>query len=238
MKNLTTDNAFVRDIVSAARANFLPALGLQSVALFLLWSYHFWPQARRTLEHLAQLKHDSGFVFAIVTSALAGAILPLCLQRLQRGDHRRVATAALPILLLFWGLRGCMVDVFYRVQTALWGDNAQPLTLAIKILVDLGIYTPILGVPSAVLIFAWLDNRGRNTKFRAPSRGEFLTWYRRDVWPLMRMAWVVWLPALVVIYALPQGLQYPTSIIIQCFWALILVVLTDKGQTVSSAAQI
>jgi len=48
--------------------------------------------------------------------------------------------------------------------------------------------------------------------------------------PLSPVAWLVWTPALVVVYSLPPGLQFPVAAIIQCFWALILVVLTDKGR--------
>jgi hypothetical protein len=215
-------------MIGAARANLAPGLGLQSVAFFLLWSYHFWPAAHAGLERLAQVKENSGYLFAFVASALAGAVLPLCFQSLQRGDHRRIALASLPALLLFWGLRGCLVDGFYQAQSVVWGDNAQPLTLAIKIVCDLGITSPLFWTPSLALMFSWVDSEGRAGEFGKIFADGLGAWYRRDVWPLVRMGWVVWLPALAVIYALPASLQLPTQVIIQCFWALILVVLTDK----------
>ena len=219
---------FRQEVVGAARANFLPALGLQSVAFFLLWSYHYWPAARDALEVLARWKESSGYFFAFGASALAGGVLPLLFQSLQRGDHRRIAVGALPFLLFFWGFRGCLVDIFYQMQSLVWGDNAHPTTVIVKIAVDLGMFSPLFWVPSLALMFAWLDSQSNVREFRKIFAGGVIKWYRRDVWPLVRVAWCLWIPALAVVYSLPESLQFPTQVIIQCFWALVLVVLTDK----------
>jgi hypothetical protein len=223
-----TKKSFLHDLRAAAAANFLPAMGLQFVALFVLWAYRFWPGAQFFLNQVGRFKHDIGFEFAFVTSALAGAVLPLALQGLQRGAHRRIPLTALPVLLLFWGLRGCIVDILYQYQSIAWGDNALLQTLAIKVFCDLGIFTPLIGIPTVALMFAWLDANGNSERFLVNFERGLIAWFKRDVWPLVPMAWVVWLPALMVIYALPVDLQLPISIIIQCFWALFLVVLTDK----------
>ena len=236
-----TEKLIWHNFMSAARANILPAIGLQSVALFLLWAYHFWPAARTTLEQLALWKQSTGYIFSFVTSALAGALLPFVLQRLQSGSHRRMTFAALPELLFFWGVRGCIIDAFYLLQAVLWGDNAQPSTLAIKIFCDLVLFSPLIAAPSIALMFSWADSERQPARFRAVFAGGFRNWFGRDVWPLVQMAWIVWLPVLAVIYALPAGLQFPVQVIIQCLWALIVVVLTDKnknekGQTAIAAA--
>ena len=228
---LPTEKSFVRTLVGVAYANRIPAVGLQSVALFLLWSYHFWPAARAALGQMALLKQNSGLGFAFVASAFASALLPLVLQTLQQGAHRRMVIGALPAAIVFWGLRGCLTDLFYSLQSAVWGNNALPLTIAIKVFCDLAIFTPCLSVPVVVLFFSWLDGDLRHS-FREGAAA----WWLREVWPLVRAAWVVWLPALMVIYALPTNLQFPISVLIQCFWTLFLVVLTDKGRTASSAA--
>lgn len=211
-------------------------MGLQSVALFLLWAYNYWPAAHLFLEQVGRWKQNSGFGFAFVASALAGAVVPLALQSLQRGTHRRLDIGALPILLVFWGFRGCIVDAFYLLQSAVWGDNVLPLTLALKVVFDLGFFSPLIGVPSVVLLFAWLDSDCNCERFRLKFEGGLLAWWKRDVLPLVPVAWVVWLSALVIIYALPVNLQFPISIIIQCFWALFLVVITDKTQAALDTA--
>lgn len=226
----TTKKSFWEDFILSARANALPAIGLQSVALFMLWAYHFWPAARLALEQLAEWKQSTGYIFSFVASALAGGLLPFILQRFQKGNHRRIEAKFLPDLLLSWGARGCLVDAFYRLQTALWGDNALPQTLLIKIFCDLVIFSPLLAVPSIAIMFSWTDSKRQWKQFREVFAVGLRQWFMRDVWPLARMAWVVWLPALAVIYALPAGLQFPVQVVIQCLWALILVVVTDKTQ--------
>lgn len=231
MTESITEKTFWRDFIMAARANFLPAIGLQSFALMLLWSYHFWPAARGTLEQLALWKQSLGYLFSFTASALGGGLLPFVLQRFQSGAHRRMTIAALPELILSWGARGMLVDAFYRLQSFLWGDNALPSTIAIKIFCDLLLFSPFIAAPTIALMFSWADSDRNPAQFKTIFAGGIKKWFVRDVWPIARMAWIVWLPALGVIYALPAGLQFPVQVIIQCLWALILVVVTDKTQS-------
>ena len=101
MPAFTAAKSFYREMLGVARANLLPALVLQAIAIFLLWAYHYWPAAHDALNQLAKIKLASGFLFAFVASAIAGAVLPLIMQSLQRGDHRRIAASALPALFLY-----------------------------------------------------------------------------------------------------------------------------------------
>jgi hypothetical protein len=237
MPRFVAAKSFYRDMVGVARANILPALVLQAIAVFLLWAYHYWPTATNALNELARIKVATGFMFAFVASAIAGAVLPLLLQSLQRGTHRRIAANTLPALFLFWGLRGCLVDAFYQIQTALWGNSVLPAILAIKIFCDLAIASPLVFLPFLVLIFSWADTQGNLSLMRESFHGGIIAWWRREVLPLSPMAWLVWTPALVVVYSLPPGLQFPVAAVIQCFWALILVVLTDKGRKAPETVQ-
>lgn len=216
---------FFQDLRRAARANFIPALLLQAVAFSILWSYHHLPEAQAAFDRLADFKTRTGPVFAFASSAIGGAIFPFILQSLQRGSHRRIALSTLPIFIVFWGSRGWLVDGFYQLQSFLWGDNAHLSTLLAKIVCDLGLFSPLIGVPTLALIYGLADCNFQWKDFRRELRRG---WYTRHAMPIVRMAFIVWLPALFVIYALPQALQFPVAAIIQCFWALVLVVLTDR----------
>ena|GEM_PF-5527295 len=88
-----------------------------------------------------------------------------------------------------------------------------------------------------VLIFSWVENEGCTTLMRDNFRGGLLTWWRRETQPLLPVAWLIWTPAIAVIYSLPVGLQFPADTLIQCFWSLALVVLTDKNQTAQMATE-
>ncbi len=237
MPFVTEAKTFCRDMVAIARANFLPAFMLQIFVFLLLGAYHYWPAARDALNELAAIKTYCGFIFAFVASAFAGAVLPFTLQNLQRGEHRRITVAALPALVILWGIRGCIIDVFYHLQSILWGTGTDPGTLILKIVCDLGIANPLVFTPILVLIFSWVDTNGHAGQMRDNFRGGLLTWWRRETQPLLPVAWLIWTPALAVVYSLPLGLQFPVDALIQCFWSLALVVLTDKNQTAQMATE-
>ncbi len=237
MSLVTDAKEFCREMVTIARANFLPAILLQLFAFFLFGAYHYWPAAHSALNELATIKTYCGFVFAFVASAFAGAVLPFLLQSLQRGAHRRITIAALPILVVLWGIRGCIIDAFYLLQATLWGNGNESGTIILKIVCDLGIANPLVFTPLLVLIFSWVDHKGRTTQMRDNFRGGLLMWWRRETQPLLPVAWLIWTPALAVVYSLPLGLQFPVDTLIQCFWSLALVVLTDKSQTAPVVAE-
>jgi hypothetical protein len=169
-------------------------------------------------------------------SAFAGAVLPFLLQSMQRGEHRRIAVASLPALVILWGIRGCIIDAFYRLQAMLWGNGTDPGTLILKIVCDLGIANPLVFTPILVLTFSWVDTNGQIAQIRDNFRGGLLTWWRRETQPLLPVAWLIWTPALAVVYSLPLGLQFPVDTLIQCFWSLALVMLTAKGQATQPIA--
>lgn len=237
MYNFASPKAFCREMIVVAKANFLPALMLQSFAFLLLGAYHYWPAARDALNELAAIKTYCGFIFAFVASAFAGAVLPFLLQSMQRGQHRRIAVATLPALVILWGIRGCIIDAFYYLQAMLWGNGTNAGTIILKIVCDLGIANPLVFTPILVLIFSWVDANGRTGQMRDNFRGGLLTWWRRETQPLLPVAWLIWTPAVAVIYSLPVGLQFPVDTLIQCFWSLALVVLTDKNQIIEIATE-
>ena len=218
---------FLQDLKRVLKANLLPALALQCLAVFLFWAYYYWPEGRHALESLAVFKKSTGLAYAFVASALSGAVLPCCFQGLQRGTHRRLGLVAVVALTVYYGTRGWLIDGFYVLQTHLWGDKPDAFTVAIKIVCDLGLFSPTLAVPSVVLMYGWVDAGFNWKRYKTQFEGR---WYRDKVVPTLYMAWLVWLPVLCVLYALPSSLQFVVVMIVQCFWALLLVVLTDRGE--------
>lgn len=224
---------FSQDFQRAARANLIPIVLLQCAVGFILWSYFEWPAAHQAFLALADFKARTGYFFAFVAAAFGAAIIPFALQSLQSGSHRRISGSALAVLVLFWGLIGCLVNAFYAGQAMLWGDNAQLSTLIIKVICDQGLFTPLLATPLVAMVYGLVDAKFQWSKCKVRLRGN---WYSREVLPLVRMAWLVWIPAVFVIYTLPQDLQFPIQAIIQCLWALLLTVLTDRPNATAVAA--
>ena len=217
--------AVIATLRRAFAANFVPALALWILALALLALYFYFPPARAALNQMAALKTRLGWGFSMPAQALAAGLLPFLFQRFQRGDHRRITWAQLPFLLLVRAVMGAMTDEFYTFQAHLFGDSNAPAIILLKTAFDMLVYTPLIVLPLVVWTFGLMDNGyALDTTRAALGPG----WKTQRVLPLYFAALVVWLPTLAVLYALPLELQFPFQAIVQCFWGLVLVILTDK----------
>jgi hypothetical protein len=127
--------------------------------------------------------------------------------------------------MVFWAMQGALVDGFYTLQALVFGDKPGVATVLVKVAVDMLIFTPFLSMPLALSAFEWKDTGFSVARWKE-RRGE--RWYRRRVIPIYIAALLVWTPTVAVLYALPLALQFPIQAIVQCFWGLILVILTDK----------
>lgn len=210
----------------AFAANIIPALILWSFAFGMLWMYNHNTTAKTALDDLATLKSQLGFLFSMPAQAIAAAFLPYVFQSLQKGDHRKIKLAHVPFLMLMTSVMGGMSDVFYTFQAWLFGDSPEFAVVLKKMGVDLFGYCPLVVMPLMVLIYAFKDNYFSFQKTRvALGKG----WYVAKVVPVWLAALMVWGPTLFVLYQLPLALQFPFQAIVQCFWGLVLVVLTDSS---------
>ena len=209
----------------AFAANILPAIGLWSLAVALLALYFHWPPVTVAFNELAQLKTRLGWAFTMPAQALAAGLFPFLFQRFQRGDHRRLTWAQLPFLLGVRAFMGLMTDQFYDLQAFLFGDSNAAPTILIKTIFDMTVYTPFIVLPLVVWTFGLLDNGYAFDTTRAALGAD---WKSKRWLPLYLAALLVWVPTLAVIYALPLALQFPFQAIVQCFWGLVLVIMTDK----------
>ena len=209
----------------AFTANLIPAIFLWCFALAILAGYSIHPPTRHALDALAILKKQLGLGFSMPAQALASGLLPWVFQKLQSGTHRKTALVHVPFLMLYWACQGALVDLFYGLQAQLFGDNARPATIILKVLVDMGLFAPLLSMPLVVCAFAFKDSGFSISKTRLLLGPR---WYRERVIPVYLAALLVWTPAVAVLYALPLGVQFPFQATVACFWALILVIMTDK----------
>ncbi len=211
-------------IQAAIRANLIPAIVLQSAALTILLTYFYWPPATRIFDALADLKQQFGFGYSIVATSLAAGVLPLVLVHWQRGRTRRVTTGDWVFGVCLWGLKGAETDLFYRFQAWAFGDAVDLPTVATKTLIDQIAFVPIWGMTSCLVAYAWHEGGWTRATLRNIASVRWL----RETWlPAMVANWLVWLPAVIMIYCLPLSLQLPFQNIVLCFWVLILTFLTQ-----------
>ncbi|QNN24654.1 hypothetical protein HED60_21050 [Planctomycetales bacterium ZRK34] len=209
----------------AARATAPAGALLLSVALAILLGYHYVPPVTRALDRLAEIKTTAGLIFPIISTALFGAVIPICMQQALPSTREPGVWRRMPFLTLLWAFKGIEVDLLYRGEAYLIGDNAQPLTIITKVAFDQFVYCPLWAVPTVVLAYA-LPDVGYSLRRLRSNMGP--QWYRRRVIPLLLANWFVWVPAVAVIYCLKQPLQLPIQNLVLCLWAILVMLLVHK----------
>ncbi|MEM6550871.1 MAG: Mpv17/PMP22 family protein [Planctomycetota bacterium] len=224
---VTASEAPWRAGVRAAWANRWPGFALVCFAVGLLLAYWYVPAVRDTLDVVAGWKQRVGLVFGIVSTAVFGGLLPWLVQRLVRPGTRDAGWPVLWFLLGFWAVKGLEVDLLYWAQAMVFGDRASPGVVAVKVFFDQGVYVPVWAIPTTVAAFAWRDCGYSLARLRREFfRGGWVGWYRDRVVPVLIANWMVWVPAVVVIYLLPLALQLPIQNLVLCFWSLMLIIQT------------
>lgn len=205
--------------VAAVKRNVLPGLALQVFALALVVTYYLSPGARPTFELVAGWKMRYGLGYSALATALFGGLIPylylLASGQVPAGQRR----AQLLFYVLFWAYRGIEVDVFYRLQAFLFGDQATWTVVLPKVLVDQFIYSIFIAAPGQVVFFLWKE---RAFSFAATRRDLTLSYLVSAEARVVFSQWMVWIPAVSIIYSLPSALQIPLFNLVVCFWVLLL----------------
>ena len=186
---------------------------------------------RQAFESLGQLKTQTGWLFAVISTSIFGGLIPTVLPIVLRLPQGSVSQDKFWTFLaancLFWAFKGLEVDLLYQFQSWMFGDNNDFKTVATKVFIDMTFYAPAIGLLNCILFYAWRDNQFSISRTRK-SLGEH--WYINKVLPPLISNFCVWCPAAVLIYNLPLPLQLPIQNLILCFWVLILVFFTSESE--------
>lgn len=216
-----------REATAAARANLVPGLVLQAFAVGLVLAYYFHAPTHAALEALAAVKTRWGYAYSAVATALCGGIIPFLYLRSNPRTRGFNPWSHFPFHLGFWAYRGMEVDLFYRCQGLLFGNEASVAVIAKKVVVDLLGYTVLWAMPTAILLFLWKDS---GYDFARMRRLDAIGFLQANLPKAILGAWVVWLPAVIVIYSLPAPLQVPLFNIVLCFYALLFASLNGRNR--------
>jgi hypothetical protein len=212
--------------LAGAKSNALPGFVLQVFALALVGTYYFVPGVRPAYETVASWKTHYGFAYSAAATALFGGLIPflylLLSGRIPAGQRR----AEFAFYLLFWAYRGMEVDLFYRLQALMFGDGATLGVVLPKVLVDQFGYSVLVAAPGQAVFFLWKD---RGFSFRATRRDLSLARLITAVATVSFSSWMVWIPAVSIIYCLPAALQIPLFSLVVCFWVLLLTFVTRRS---------
>jgi len=214
-------------ITAALKQNLLPGLVLQCFALAIVLIYFFVPASQPVYAWFGVLKHDYGFIYAFVATAFFGGFIPFVyLWATKRIDPSRNALALLVFYVIFWGLKGIEVDFFYQLQGSWFGYENNLKTIATKVAVDQFLYSALWAAPTITIAYLWVEHG-----FNVRACGAALTksFFFVKIPTVIFSNWLVWIPAVSIVYSMPQDLQIPLFNIVLCFWVLILAVLNKKS---------
>ncbi len=221
-----------RESLAAARSNLAPGLVLQIFAAALVIAYYFHAPTQRSLDVLAAFKARWGLVYSALATVVCGGIIPFLYMRSRPATRAANPWSHFPFHLGFWAYKGMEVDLFYRLQGVMFGNEARLMPIIKKVVVDEFGYTIFWAMPTALLLFHWKEIGYSFAGMRSLNVVEF---WKRNLPKAIIGAWGVWFPAVCVIYSLPATLQMPLFNIVLCFYALLFATLNSRGAPATRA---
>ena len=212
-------------IRAAFRQNRVPWVALNALVAALVASYFFIPEVAGAWAAVGAFKERWSYLFSLVSTVFSAVLLPSAVQAMMGVLPDAGRVARILTLAAFWGYRGMEIDLFYKLQAVLFGSGNDPLTLVKKVAFDQFVYSTLWAVPTYVIALRWVD-LGRSWR---------LTWASLDrrfwtvTYPSILVTnWLIWIPAVSLVYSLPTGLQFPLFAVVMCFFIL-LVSLLARG---------
>ncbi|MCF2948321.1 hypothetical protein L0668_09405 [Paraglaciecola aquimarina] len=230
MTNPTNNQVSLTDnIKRALKANFIPGVFLQVFALMIALSYFFWPASQSVFTFFADLKDTNGALYAIVSTALFGGVIPFLYLYLN-GKIAFSASKQFLFYVFIWALLGWIVNEFYLFQSYLFGDGNDWLTIIKKAAFDQFVFSAILTCPWLTLVYLWKDQRFSWARTR-PLLGELV---KVQIPTTVLTNWLIWIPAVCLIYTMPPNLQIPLFNLVLCFFVLIFAILQSEPEVATS----
>jgi hypothetical protein len=210
---------------AALRRFWRPFLLIQSGAALLAIAYRVSVPFREACAVAAAWKTAGGLPIAAATGALAGGLLPEFAK--LAADRSRTALRGRGGEILFntafFAFNGVVIDLLYRGEALLFGNDAQVRTVMEKVAFDQFVFSP-LWLIVIVLLFLWRQ-RGYSLGATLPAVGR--GFYQARVVPLLIPNWLFWIPMVSIIYALPVALQFLLFVPALAAWSLIMVFIAD-----------
>jgi hypothetical protein len=208
------------------RFNLRPGLVLQAFALAIVVGYFWSTPFRDALNVIGALKVRYGYAYSAVATSIFGGLVPYCVLALAGRIPRQRRFAELAFYLLLWFWKGIEVDALYRAQAVWFGEGSNVGTIAVKTLVDQFGYAPLWAAPSQVLLFTWKDAGFSLSATRAAFQRQS---FAQRTLVVIFSTWVVWIPAVAIVYSLPSALQVPLFNLVLCFWCLLMSFISRES---------
>ena len=211
----------------ALKKFWAPFLLIQLGAAALVVAYYFVPSVQAFAEGIVELRGRLGLLFSALGGFLAGGVVPEIAKaltgKIKKFDGKWLRDTAFGGFIYL--VVAVEVDLFYRLQALMFGTGVDPATVIIKTTVDMGLLSPLLCMPTGVVLCDLRDARWNPiTALRRIS----WPWYRDRVVPTLIPGWGFWIPFLACVYALPLTLQLPLSILGEAAWSMLFIFIATR----------
>jgi hypothetical protein len=162
----------------------------------------------------------------MIATAIFGGIIPY-IYLLSTGKTKKHPIKDLIFFIIFWAERGIEVDLLYTFQAKLFGIENTFKVLASKVFCDQFIYAAIIAAPVIAAVYHW---KAYDYKFKGLLKKFDKKFFHIQIPAMIISNWLVWMPAVLIIYSLPLALQIPMFNIVLCFWVLLVEVLNKESE--------
>lgn len=213
-------------IIAALKKNIKPGLVLQVFAVAILLIYFFVPASKPIFTWFGEMKQTYGFAYSFVATAIFGGLIPFLYLWFGGFIAKDRSLLALFIFyLVFWGLKGMEVDYFYRLQADWFGTDNDLQTIITKMAVDQFLYSSLWAAPGITIVYTWMESGWSIARTVVVMDKKF---FCIKIPTVILSNWLVWIPAVCVVYAMPVELQIPLFNLVLCFWVLLVAVLNRR----------
>jgi len=215
--------------IQAFKIYWLAILAVQTCALGVVLCYYGFERSRFVFQAVEAWKQSGGLLFAAVTTIISGGVIPECIKRICRPAGITAPTnKELIHQFMMWAWLGILIDAFYRLLAHLLGHETDALTLLSKVLCDQFIFTPLISLP---LIVTWymIYESGYSLP-RLWKKLSLKAIYAR-VLPLWASCLIFWPIMLVIIFSLPQPLQFPLFLFGNAAYSILMIFILRRQTT-------
>jgi hypothetical protein len=214
-----------RRCLRSLRTNLLAGLIIWSLGIMIYLLYGYSILFQHYLDQIAELKKEFGYLYSAFSTGLFGGLIPFLALLTKGRIPKERKTQWFCFFLLFWSLKGVEVDAFYRLQSFCFGESAEFKVVLCKVVVDQFLYCVIWSAPVTAILYGWKDAAFKWSDvvvLKDPRKMTIETLF------LLFSTWIIWIPAVAIIYSMPENLQIPLFNLTLCFFVLVITI-ADGG---------
>lgn len=204
---------------SNLKANICTGIFISLAIGLVCIGYYRFDRLGNILDHLGNLKSSYGFFYSAVSTAFFGGIIPYTVLAFRNNVPHKKRRSWFLFFVVFWAIKGIEVDGFYRLQNYFYGESQDFRIILYKVLTDMFVYCVFWSAPTTAIFYGWKKAGFVWKGLRELCSPEVLI---SESAFLLFTTWIIWIPAVSIIYSMPSNLQIPCFNLTLCFFVIVV----------------